>query len=112
MPLTAQATCWISTDGQIKTVDKNDGIYQVITEGPFRGMTRQMVSGLPGGEMCGPCFTPDDTTLFCAVQHPGADVKGSSFENPATRWPDYEDGMPARPSIVAVRRVDGGIVGG
>ena len=49
-------------------------------------------------DLCGPCFTPDQETLFLAVQHPAADAtdrykgfeRASSFADPATRWPDFE----------------------
>ena len=57
--------------------------------------------------MTGPCFSPDGRTLFLSVQHPG---------RPENRWtncrPDFDSSSPARPSVVAIRRIDGGVIGG
>ena len=63
---------WIATDGQpnSNTLAKNDGFYAVPVEGPQRGFLRQFLSVPTGAETCGPEFTPDNQTLFIAVQHP------------------------------------------
>ncbi|MFP5469144.1 MAG: alkaline phosphatase PhoX, partial [Alphaproteobacteria bacterium] len=91
---------WIATDG----ANDNgfaDGVWASDAEGPGRALTRHFLAAPRGAEMCGPCFTPDDATLFVAVQHPGQEP-GSTFDTPSTRWPDFKDAMPPRPAIVAI----------
>ncbi|NOK60797.1 MAG: PhoX family phosphatase [Chloroflexi bacterium AL-W] len=97
---------WISTDGQPRTLEINDGLFAVPVSGPERGLLRQFFSSVAGSEVCGPEFTPDDTSLFVAIQHPG---EGGTFAEPVSTWPDGE--VPPRPSIVAIRAANGGRVG-
>jgi len=101
---------WIATDGAPGTSGIADGLYAADTTGPGRALTRLFYQAPTGAEVCGPCLTPDDTTLFLAIQHPGDD-SGSHFEQPSTRWPDFDDKLPPRPSVIAIVKKGGGVVG-
>ncbi len=101
---------WIVTDGAPGAAGVADGVYGADTAGFGRALTRLFYQAPTGAEVCGPIFTPDDQTFFLAIQHPGED-RGSSFEKPSTRWPDFKEGMPPRPAVVAITRKGGGPVG-
>ena len=100
---------WVSTDGNSST-GAADGLWALSTEGTERGTGKAFFRCPVGAELCGPRFTPGGDTLFLAIQHPG-DGDGATFDAPSTRWPDFEDGKPPRPSIVAIRRKGGGPIG-
>ncbi|MEO1015997.1 MAG: PhoX family phosphatase [Pseudomonadota bacterium] len=101
---------WVATDGNQAT-GANDGLWALATDGAERGAGKAFFRAPVGAEVCGPRFSPDGETLFLAVQHPG-DGRGATFEAPTTRWPDFNDGAPPRPSVVAIRRSGGGPIGG
>jgi secreted PhoX family phosphatase len=104
----AEGRLWVATDGNSKkTTGRTDGIWAVETEGDMRGTSKLFFRVPVGAEMCGPCFNPTADTFFVAVQHPG-DAGLPTFETPATRWPDFNDAMPPRPSIVAITKQGGG----
>jgi secreted PhoX family phosphatase len=100
----ARGNLWISTDGQPSTMRVNDGIYAVPVEGPDRGYLRQFMSGPAAAEICGPEFTPNNSTLFCAIQHPG---EGGSLSNLLSHWPDGGNSAP-RSGVIAISKGSGG----
>jgi len=95
---------WITTDGQGDSIGYNDGIYAVECVGNTRGRPRLFFNAPAGAEATGPYFTPDGTTLFVSIQHPGIE--------PVNGWPDFSDALPPRPSVIAIRREDGTPIGG
>ena len=104
----AQGRIWIATDGAPKTSNVADAVYVSETVGPNRALTKQFFRAPVGAEICGPAFTPDCETLFLAIQHPG---DGSTFDKPSTRWPDFMAKTPPRPTVVAITRTEGGLIG-
>jgi secreted PhoX family phosphatase len=113
---------WVTTDqggGWSLTSGSADGVWCVGTEGEDRGTSAMFYRVPAGAEMCGPCFTPTGDTLFVAVQHPGTDGalafaehgRASDFEDPMTRWPDFDANTPPRPSVVVIRKEGGGPIG-
>jgi secreted PhoX family phosphatase len=108
-----QGRLWIATDGNdAKKTGRADGLWAIETEGRLRGTSKHFFRVPVGAEMCGPFFTPDDETLFLAVQHPGESDDGApaTFEHPSTRWPDFIDGTPPRPSVMVVTKQEGGTI--
>lgn len=102
---------WIATDGwrwSSKEEPVPNGVYACSVDGPERASTRFFYNCPAGAEACGPEFTPDGETLFVAVQHPGEDTSKKDGKT----WPDFKQGMPPRPSVIAIRRVKGGPIGG
>ncbi len=94
---------FVATDGA-NAFDIADGVYGVDTDGPARGLPKLLFTAPLGAECTGPCFTPDGTTLFVSVQHPGED--SDTLATASTRWPDFNGGAP-RPAVVAIQRMDG-----
>lgn len=105
---------WIASDqgGLQAGLGIGDGIWACDTRGPGRAVTRGFFRVPTGAEMCGPTFTPDCASLFVSVQHPAGDDRASSYDNPSTRWPDFEPGMPPRAAVVVITRRAGGVIGG
>lgn len=102
---------WIATDNRrwaALTKPVPNGLFACMTDGQQRAVTRFFFNVPAGAELCGPEFTPDGETLFVAVQHPCEDLN----PKPAKAWPDFTEGVPARPSVVAVTRKGGGPIGG
>lgn len=108
----------------------NNAIWQIPTTGDRAGSAYLFGYGPMECEMTGPYFTPDNTTLFLSAQHPG-EVNGQrqamaaetrSFAMQTTdgvpfiqarevpigsNWPGKNPNDPPKPSVVAVRRLDG-----
>lgn len=99
---------WVATDGA-NDFGLADGLYGMDTEGPGRALAKCLFAAPVGAEVCGPCFTPDGRTLFLSVQHPGEDSE--NLESATTLWPDFEEGVPPRPSVVVIEREDGDEIG-
>jgi secreted PhoX family phosphatase len=107
----ADGRLWVSTDGNSeRRTGRTDGLWAVDTDGDARATSKLFFRVPVGAEMCGPLFDPTGETVFLAVQHPG-DEGLATYEQPATRWPDFRDDMPVRPAVVAVTKQGGGKIG-
>ena len=98
---------WIATDGAQKH-NVADGIWATAVEGSERALPKRFIRGPIDAELTGPCFSPDNQSFFCSVQHPG---EGDTFQTPSTRWPDFDENMPPRPAVVVVTKIGGGRIG-
>ncbi|MCO4754985.1 MAG: DUF839 domain-containing protein, partial [Bacteriovoracaceae bacterium] len=96
---------WLTTDISGNSVGKgaykgfgNNALFVIPASGKQAGQAIQVASAPVDAELTGPCFSPDQKTLFLSVQHPGETTKDLS--NPTSTWPD---GKKPRPSVVAIQ---------
>lgn len=78
---------------------KNNSLFMIPTSGKDKGKPFRFASGPVESEMCGGNFTPDESTMFISIQHPGENSQ--TVENPTSSWPNYGNDMP-RPAVIAV----------
>ena len=100
------ANLWIATDGQPGSPQKtHDAVFAVPTVGPDRGRSRRFLTAPRGAEICGPEFTPDGTTLFLSIQHPGehGGLDPTKKTPKRSSWP-REKKLGPLPSVIAIRR--------
>jgi len=113
-----QGVLWIQTDAHATQMYKGElariGNNQMLACDTATGETRRFLTGPTNCEVTGVAFTPDSTTMFVSIQHPGetpSDRSDSANPSQYSNWPDYARNGRPRSALVAIRKIDGGIVG-
>ncbi len=109
---------WIQTDISSSLLNQPGfeelGNNMMLAADPQTGEIRRFLTGPLGCEITGNTMTPDRTTMFINIQHPGepADEVSDSL-NPTkySQWPDGPDGGRPRAATIVVRRLDGKPIG-
>ncbi|WRH69062.1 MAG: DUF839 domain-containing protein [Planktothrix sp. GU0601_MAG3] len=107
----------------------NNSLWFLPTSGEYLGQAFLFAIGPMDCELSGPFFTPDQKTLFVAVQHPGEynqtrqdgatqtlqfalqTTQGEEFMQTrqvplGSNWPGKQPNDPPKPSLVAIRRIN------
>jgi uncharacterized protein len=103
----SEGNLWTVTDISSSKLNKgifthfaNNGVFVIPTVGQNVGEAYQFASAPVESELTGPCFTPDETTLFLSVQHPGEETK--DINKPTSMWPHRKGDKIPRPGVVAI----------
>jgi secreted PhoX family phosphatase len=113
-----QGRLWIGTDISNSSLLKGEmaglGNNALLACNPVTGEMRRFLTGPVGCEITGATWTPDGRTLFVDIQHPGeTSGERNDPEQPRrfSNWPDFRpDGRP-RSATLAIRKLDGGVIG-
>jgi secreted PhoX family phosphatase len=113
LALDARGRLWLGAGMAATARGQDNG--QLLSCNPVNGEVRRFLSGPVNCAIGGLAFTPDGSTLFANISHPG-EAPGERSDPAAPRrhsnWPDFQaDGRP-RSATLAVRRSDGGVIGG
>ncbi len=106
---------WIQTDTSATEMNKgafkNIGNNQMLACDPVTGEIRRFLTGPVNCEITGATLTPDGSTLFINIQHPGETPSERSDPAAPTRYSSWPHGGRPRSATVVIRRADGGPVG-
>jgi len=97
---------WMVTDISSSRLGKgiykfhgNNAMFFFRTAGNNVGTAYQFASAPNESEMTGPWWTPDSSTMFLSVQHPGEESE--SLDKLTSHWPGGGTAIP-RPGVVAI----------
>jgi secreted PhoX family phosphatase len=109
---------WIGCDVGPAALNKGEmsrlGNNQLLACDVATGEVRRFLVGPANGELTSAAFTPDGTTMFVNVQHPGETPSERSNPDDPRRisnWPDFHPAGRPRSATLAIRRKDGGVIG-
>ncbi len=78
---------------------KNNSLFVIPRYGQDAGKVIRVITAPLDAKLTGPWFSPDGTTLFLSVQHPGEQTY--DLKNPKSLWPFDKDRIP-KPTVVAI----------
>jgi secreted PhoX family phosphatase len=124
---------WIQTDGNFSNAGDyaGQGNNQMLAADPVSKEIRRFLVGPSGCEITGITWSPDYTTMFISVQHPGeagshprrpnpgslsmdeylAQNPTAFTEWPKSQWPEVVGGGRPRSAVVVISKNDGGVIG-
>jgi hypothetical protein len=109
---------WIGTDMAPSQMHSGEmagfGNNQMLACDPATGELRRFLTGPRQCEVTGASFSPDLRTLFVNIQHPGESAGERNDPDQPMRhssWPGGPGSGRPRSATLAIRRLDGGVVG-
>lgn len=130
MQFDPEGRLWIQTDGSFANTGDyaGQGNNQMLVADVKTRVVTRFLTGPSGCEITGITWTPDGTTAFINIQHPGevgshpnrptSTAPYSSMDafinnNPTafSRWPDGASAGRPRSATVVIRKDDGGVIG-
>ena len=113
--LDARGVLWVQTDASTTQLNKGEyariGNNQMLAFDRRTGEARRFLTGPVNCEITGATLTPDGTTMFINVQHPGETPSDRTDPAELTRFSSWPNGGRPRSATVVIRRIDGGVIG-
>ncbi|MEO8805938.1 MAG: PhoX family phosphatase [Burkholderiaceae bacterium] len=113
--LDARGVLWIQTDMHATQMHQRElvriGNNQMLACDRSSGEIRRFLTGPMNCEITGATQTPDATTMFINIQHPGETPSDRSDPQEPARFSKWPDGGRPRSATVVIRRKDGGVIG-
>ena len=106
---------WIEMDVATNLLHKGDyarmGNNAMLAADPATGEVRRFLVGPNGCEITGIVSTPDGTSLFVNIQHPGETASERTDPSKPTGVSSWPDGTRPRSATIVIRKLDGGVIG-
>ena len=114
--LDARGVLWIQTDMHASQMYQGElvriGNNQMLACDRATGEIRRFLTGPVNCEITGATQTPDGTTMFINIQHPGETPSDRSDPSEPAKFSKWPYGGRPRSATVVIRRNDGGVIGG